>query len=79
LLPAWSPDGRFGGFGGFADSAAGVRLLDVQTGRTVTLMQGRFMMPALSSDGRWLVFDQRIAPANSLWIVGRAYVDKLFR
>lgn len=79
LLPAWSPDGRLVAFGGFADSPTGVRVLDVQTGRKVTLMQGPFTMPAWSPDGRWLVFDQRILPANSLWIVGRAYVDKLFR
>ncbi len=79
LLPAWSPDGRLVAFGGFADSAAGVRVLDVKTGKAVALMRGPFTMPAWSPDGRWLVMDRRVLPANSLWIVGRLYVDKLFQ
>lgn len=76
LLPAWSPDGRLVAFGGFDDSRLGLRVFEVATGRTTTVLEGQYTMPSWSRDGRWLAFDERTDPW-SIWIVGRSYLDGL--
>ena len=78
LLPAWSPDGRWVAFGGFDDSQLGLCLLEVATGSTRLVRPGHTTLPAWSRDGQWLAFDDR-AGARSIWIVGRRYLDDLFK
>jgi Tol biopolymer transport system component len=74
-LPGWSPDGRFVAFGGFDDSTVGLRLLDVEKHRAVTLVQGPATMPTWSSDGRWMAFDIR-SKGRSVWVVGHDWLLK---
>lgn len=78
LLPAWSPDGRLVAFGGFDDSRLGLRVFEVATGRTTSVLEGHYTMPSWSRDGRWLGFDER-ADSRSIWIVGRSYIDALLK
>lgn len=78
LLPAWSPDGRLVAFGGFDDSRLGLRVFELATGRTTTVLKGQYTMPSWSRDGGWLAFDER-TDSRSIWIVGRSYIDGLLK
>jgi Tol biopolymer transport system component len=79
LLPAWSPDGKVVAFGGFGESRLGVWILDVRTGRAVPVIEGLFTMPAWSAGGHWLAIDERTSGGNSVWLVGRPYLDQLLK
>lgn len=78
LLPAWSPDGQYVAYGGFDDSQMGLWVLQVATGQTRRLVDGNFTMPAWSPNKRWLSFDRRM-PTRSVWVVGTAHVEAVFR
>jgi len=51
----------------------------VRTGKAVPVKEGQFTMPAWSAGGRWLAFDERVSRTNSVWLVGRPYLDQLLR
>jgi hypothetical protein len=62
LLPPWSPERRLVASGDYDDLAAGLRLLDVQTGRTVALIRGQYTRcpRGVPMAGGWLLMS---APA----------------
>jgi hypothetical protein len=43
----------------------------------VPVQEGQFTMPAWSPGGHWLAFDERAGRNNSVWLVGRPYLDQL--
>ncbi len=60
LLPSWSPDGRYLGFGSFAvRDERGLCILDLQAGEARQVMAGQMTMPRWSADGKWVVIDNR--------------------
>jgi len=53
--------------------------LEVRTGRAVPVIEGLFTMPAWSAGGHWLAIDERTSGGNSVWLVGRPYLDQLLK
>lgn len=75
LLPAWSPDGRYVGFGGFDEDVGGLHVLEVATGKLALIWPGAFTMPCWSKDGTKLAFDYRGAEGWSVFCVGQGWID----
>ncbi|MHB8952887.1 MAG: protein kinase domain-containing protein [Pirellulaceae bacterium] len=60
LLPSWSPDGRYVGYGSYAvHDEQGLYFLDVEKGEVHRKLAGQFTMPRWSADGRRIVLDNR--------------------
>lgn len=77
LLPAWSPDGKWVGFGGFDNCQLGLWALDVDAQQAVQLTKGPFTMPSWSRDGKQLAFDRRSSNAREVWTIETSVLSSL--
>jgi serine/threonine protein kinase/Tol biopolymer transport system component len=70
LLPAWSPDGKLLGFGGYGRGAGmGLWIVNVERGQTFRLASGEFTCPVWSPDGSKLTFNLRTQKGGELWML----------
>jgi len=76
LLPAWSPDGKQVGFGGFDNDPTGLWIVDVDAQRAVRVATGTYTLPAWSQDGRWLAFDYRGPAQREVWTIETQGLDQ---
>ncbi len=74
LLPGWSPDGRYVGFGGYDNSKLGLWCLDMRSSNAVQLAEGSFTLPAWSSDGKRLSFDYR-GRVWETWVASQEWLE----
>ncbi|HAB19270.1 MAG TPA: redoxin domain-containing protein [Verrucomicrobiota bacterium] len=76
MLPAWSPDSNWVGYGGYDNqNVGGLRVLEVSTGRHAAIWDGLATLPAWTKDGSRMAFDQRTGSGVSIWMVGRAWIE----
>jgi len=70
LLPGWSPDSRFLGFGALESEEKDLWLLDISTGKLRRLLSGWSTLPSWSPDGTRLAFDFRSPVAGyQVWVI----------
>jgi len=77
LLPAWSPDGKKIGFGGFLDSNLGLWVLDVENRTAIQVVRGRYTMPEWSPDGTRLAFDCRSSTPRQVFVIETKALEPL--